>query len=76
MKRVNWMPIMLYVIWMVYLFTTAWACSGCSSPDAVTITAYKGMEQGMSLSGPSFGKDVGMSVGLTWYLEVESAQGE
>ena len=47
---------------------------GCSSPDAITLTAYKGTEQGASLSGPSFSKDVGVSVGLTWYLDVEDAE--
>ncbi|KKK74239.1 hypothetical protein LCGC14_2885740 [marine sediment metagenome] len=53
------------------VLTVAFFLSGCSSPDAVTLTAYKGMEQGASLSGPSFSKDVGVSVGFTWYLDTD-----
>ncbi len=67
---IEWITVLVILVVAFSLFFL----SGCSSPDAITLTAYKGMEQGASLSGPSFSKDVGISVGLTWYLDVEEAE--
>ena len=75
--RASWEETAVWIIMVaIYIFTSCMLLSGCSmcQPDAVTLTAYKGIEQGASLSGPSFSKDVGISVGLTWYLDVEDEE--